>query len=149
MKKVDILLVDDRPDGLLAMEAVLSCPDYNLVKASSGHDALRLLGIHDFAVILLDIQMPGMDGFETAERIKRNPAHKNIPIIFVTAINKDTRYVNQGYEAGAFDYLFKPFNPLVLKSKVSIFVDLYRQNRQMVEQTKLLAESEEKFRLLV
>src|SRR5262245_22018110 len=95
---VDILLVDDRPDGLMALEAVLAAPDYNLVKASSGPEALSRLHGKDFAVILLDVQMPGMDGFETARRIKEQPNSENTPIIFVTAINKEPRYIHEGYE---------------------------------------------------
>ncbi len=128
----DILLVDDRPDGLLAMEAVLRCPEYNLVKASSGHEALAAVYDHDFAVILLDVQMPVMDGFETATLIRQyEPAHET-PIIFVTAINKDSHHISRGYESGAIDYLFKPIDPNILKSKVRIFVELC-QTRQALK----------------
>jgi PAS domain S-box-containing protein len=128
--KADILLVDDRPDGLLALEALLSeNENYRLVKASSGLEAYNLLGMYDFAVILMDVQMPGLDGFETTELIRKNPDFAKIPIIFVTAINKDDRYVYRGYESGAVDYIFKPFDPFILTSKVSVFVNLHLQKR--------------------
>src|SRR5262245_23323944 len=123
---VDILLVDDRSYGLLALEAVLTCPEYNLVKATSGQEALASLYGHDFAVILLDVQMPVMDGFETARLIRQFAPARETPIIFITAINKDAHHISQGYESGAIDYLFKPINPEILKSKVKIFVELYQ-----------------------
>src|SRR5690242_3652279 len=103
--KINILLVDDRPDGLLTLQAALGGLDYNLVSAASGAEAVILVEQHDFAVILMDVQMPHMNGFETANSIKRRPGCREIPIIFVTAINKDLRYVREGYEAGAVDYL--------------------------------------------
>ncbi|HEX4926167.1 MAG TPA: response regulator [Bdellovibrionales bacterium] len=144
--KVNILLVDDRPEGLLALEAVLNNPDYNLVKANSGEQALaRVLEI-DFAVILLDVQMPGMDGFETASLIKQRERSKDIPIIFVTAISKEAHFVYRGYEAGAVDYLFKPFDPHILKSKVAVYVDLHRKNHQIKMQAEALRESERRER---
>ncbi len=133
--KVDLLLVDDRPDGILAMEAVLAGPEYRLHKASSGADALtKLLKTSEFAVILLDVQMPGMDGFETARRIAEQPESKGTPIIFVTAINTDVRYIHRGYETGAVDYLFKPFDPFILKSKVAVFAELFRKNSKIKHQ---------------
>lgn len=113
---VDILIVDDRFDGLLALEAVLNMPDVNLVKAQSGQEALDLLSYYDFGLILLDVQMPEMDGFETAMRIRQNEKYKLTPIIFVTAINKDDRYIFRGYESGAVDYVFKPFEPQILRA---------------------------------
>src|SRR5258708_31019487 len=97
LEPVDLLLVDDRADGLLAMEAVLTGPEYRLEKASSGAQALTKLNNREFAVILLDVQMPLMDGFETARRISQRPESKGTPIIFVTAINKDIRYIHLGY----------------------------------------------------
>src|SRR4051812_9579056 len=101
---VDILLVDDREDGLIALEALLqNHENYNLVKARSGHEALRAVELYDFAMILLDVQMPVLDGFQTAELIRRQQRFQSIPIIFVTAINKDDRYVYRGYESGAVD----------------------------------------------
>ena len=146
---VKVLLVDDRPDGLITLEAVLGSPEYELYKASSGAEALTMVLEHDFAVIILDVQMPGMDGFETAHFIKRRERSKNIPIIFVTAINKDPFLVHKGYEAGAVDYLFKPFDPRVLRSKVQVFTELYRARRALEEQTTLLARSEESKRIII
>ena len=140
---VDILLVDDRPDGLLALEALLSPnQNYNLVQAQSGFEALKQLPNHDFAMILLDVQMPEMDGFETAKRIRAIPQFCKIPIIFVTAINKDDRYIYRGYETGAVDYIFKPFDPMILQSKVSVFADLHLQKRQLMVQAEELARKE-------
>ncbi len=129
-ERVNLLLVDDREDGLLALEVVLRSPRYNLLKASSGADALRKLLDHDVAVILLDVQMPGMDGFETASLIKTHERLKGVPIIFVTGIHGDPRLVNQGYEVGAIDYVCKPFEPYILQSKVSVLVDLHVKNAQ-------------------
>src|SRR3954447_11073051 len=111
-RKVDILLVDDREDGLIALEAILSDnKSYNLVKARSGREAIDALPNHDFAAILLDVQMPRMDGFQAAEIIRNMIRFQHIPILFVTAINKDDRYVQRGYEQGAVDYIFKPYEP--------------------------------------
>lgn len=139
--RLDILLVDDREDGLITLEALLcEYKNYRLVKARSGMEAIRLLDNYDFAVILLDVQMPEMDGFETAEIIRKQPRFQHIPIIFVTAINKDERYVYRGYEAGAVDYIFKPFEPIVLRSKVAIFADIHLKSRQLREQARQLAE---------
>src|ERR1044071_272683 len=107
-EKVNLLLVDDRPQGLMALEAVLSSPEYRLFSARSGFEALACLERNDFAAIVLDVQMPVMDGFETARRIRESERFRDIPILFVTAIDKDVRYVYKGYEAGAADYLFKP-----------------------------------------
>jgi PAS domain S-box-containing protein len=139
---VDILIVDDRSENLLALEAILEPLGQNLVRASSGEDALRCLLERDIAVILLDVQMPGMNGFETAQLIKSRERSKYIPIIFLTAISKEQEYVFQGYEVGAVDYIFKPFQPEILRSKVSVFVDLYVQQRRITEQEQRLRESE-------
>ena len=140
---VDILLVDDREDGLLALEALLqNHENYHLVKARSGHEALREIGNYDFGMILLDVQMPILDGFQTAELIRRQERYQSIPIIFVTAINKDDRYVYRGYETGAVDYIFKPFDPMILRSKVAVFADLHLKNRKLRQQTLQLAERE-------
>lgn len=143
-EKVNILVVDDRPDGLLAIEAVLNLPEYNLIKASSGQEALSQLFYQEFSVILLDVQMPVMNGFETAKIIKQNEEWKDIPIIFLTAINKEISHVYQGYECGAVDYLFKPFDPWILKSKVAVSADLFLKNKKVIEQAKLLQESEQR-----
>ncbi|WP_129842789.1 response regulator [Streptomyces sp. RFCAC02] len=138
VQKAKILLVDDRPENLLALEAILSALDQTLVRASSGEEALKALLTEDFAVILLDVQMPGMDGFETAAHIKRRERTRDIPIIFLTAINHGPHHTFRGYAAGAVDYISKPFDPWVLRAKVSVFVDLHMKNVQLREQAQLL-----------
>jgi PAS domain S-box-containing protein len=137
-----ILMVDDRPENLMALEAILEPLEVVLVRANSGEEALRQVLLHDFAVILLDVQMPGMNGFEAAQLIKKRERSRLTPIIFLTAINKDEHFVYAGYEVGAVDYMFKPFNPDVLRSKVAVFVDLYLKTEQLKEQEKRLRESE-------
>jgi len=144
VQKAKILLVDDRPENLLALEAILSALDQSLVRASSGEEALKALLTDDFAVILLDVQMPGMDGFETAAHIKRRERTRDIPIIFLTAINHGPHHTFRGYAAGAVDYISKPFDPWVLRAKVSVFVDLYMKNCQLREQASLLRSQLEK-----
>ncbi len=141
--RVKILLVDDRSDGLLALEAVLSSPEYILIKAHSGEEALSKLLEHDFAAILLDIQMPGLDGFQTAGRIKENRAWKDIPILFITAIHQDTTYIYRGYKEGAVDYIFKPFDDYILRSKINVFADLYRKNLKILHTQEELRRKEE------
>ncbi|MFJ6216241.1 two-component system response regulator [Streptomyces sp. NPDC092296] len=138
VQKAKILLVDDRPENLLALEAILSALDQTLVRASSGEEALKALLTDDFAVILLDVQMPGMDGFETAAHIKRRERTRDIPIIFLTAINHGPHHTFRGYAAGAVDYISKPFDPWVLRAKVSVFVELYVKNCKLKEQAALL-----------
>lgn len=138
VQKAKILLVDDRPENLLALEAILSALDQTLVRASSGEEALKALLTDDFAVILLDVQMPGMDGFETAAHIKRRDRTRDIPIIFLTAINHGPHHTFRGYAAGAVDYISKPFDPWVLRAKVSVFVELYMKNVKLQEQAALL-----------
>ena len=142
VEPVSILLVDDRPENLLALEAILEPLGQHLVRALSGDEALKKVLIHDFAVILLDVQMPGINGFETAKLIKSRERSRYIPIIFLTAINKEDAYVFEGYSVGAVDYLFKPFQPDILRSKVAVFVDLYQKQRQLNEQERLLREGE-------
>ena len=137
--RASVLIVDDQPENLLALEAVLRPLQLNVVRANSGEEALRQLLNEDFAAILLDVQMPEMDGFETAQLIKQRERTQHIPIIFLTAIDKEQHQVFRGYSVGAVDYLFKPFDPEVLRSKVAIFVDLYEKNAA-------LQESEERFR---
>jgi PAS domain S-box-containing protein len=141
-RRARILLVDDRPENLLALEAILEPLDHELVRAGSGEEALREVLRHDFACILLDVQMPGMNGFETAQLIKSRERSRFTPIIFLTAISKEDAYVFEGYSVGAVDYLFKPFNPDVLRSKVAVFVDLYLKNEQLKDQEQRLRESE-------
>lgn len=123
-------------------------PYVNLVKAQSGREALELLDLYDFGVILLDVQMPEMDGFETAMHIRKHEKYKHTPIIFVTAINKDAQYIYRGYEAGAVDYIFKPFEPQILRSKVNVFIELFRKTQQLREQRDLIHESERRERYL-
>jgi len=140
-ERVNILLVDDRAENLLALEAILEPLGERTVRAHSGDEALKCLLTEDFAVILLDVQMPGLNGFETAELIKSRERTRYIPIIFLTAISKDEAYVFRGYSVGAVDYMSKPFQPDVLRSKVAVFVDLYRKQRQLKEQERLLHEA--------
>jgi PAS domain S-box-containing protein len=139
---VDILMVDDRPENLLALEAILEPLGQRLVRASSGEDALRCLLERDFALILLDVQMPGMNGFATAQLIKSRERTKFIPIIFLTAISKEDEYVFQGYSVGAVDYISKPFQPAVLRSKVHVFVELRLQQRRIAEQEQRIRDIE-------
>lgn len=140
--RINILLVDDRPDGLLTLEAVLKRSDFNLVKASSGLEAFARLKENNFALILLDVQMPGLDGFQTAQLIKQEVLLREIPIIFVTAISKEEKFVYQGYDVGAVDYIFKPFDPQILQSKVNVFVDLFRKQLKIKQQAEMIRESE-------
>lgn len=142
MSAVNILVVDDRPEGLMAVEAVLKSPQYNIVTASSGNEALKKLLSQDFAVILMDVQMPVMNGFETAAVIKTREKSKDVPIIFMSAINQDEQYVYQGYGVGAVDYLLKPFDPYILQSKVAIFANLYRLNQKIKEQAQRIHEND-------
>ena len=137
-----VLLVDDRPENLLALEAILEPLGETLVYASSGEDALRQLLRHDVAVILLDVQMPDLDGFETAHLIKQRERTRHVPIIFVTAISKEEEQVFRGYSAGAVDYVYKPFNPDVLRSKVAVFIELHEKNEQLRRQAEQLKEQE-------
>jgi len=120
-----VLLVDDVEANLVALEAILGRMSCDLIRASSGNEALRLLLKHDIAVALLDVQMPDMDGYEVAQHVRDNPATRQVPIIFVTATHETEESVLRGYDAGAFDLLFKPINPYVLRSKVQVFLDLY------------------------
>ncbi|HEX6468523.1 MAG TPA: response regulator [Streptosporangiaceae bacterium] len=136
--KAKILLVDDREENLVALEAILSSLDQELVRARSGEEALKALLTDEYAVILLDIVMPGMDGFETAQDIKRRRKTRDVPIIFLTAVNSDPDYAFRGYAAGAVDFIAKPFDPWVLRAKVSVFVELYNKTRQLYEQAALL-----------
>ena len=136
--KAKILLVDDREENLVALEAILSSLDQELVRARSGEEALKALLTDEYAVILLDIVMPGMDGFETAQDIKRRRKTRDVPIIFLTAVNSDPDYAFRGYAAGAVDFIAKPFDPWVLRAKVSVFVELYNKTRQLQEQAALL-----------
>jgi CheY-like chemotaxis protein len=137
-ERARILLVDDRPENLLALEAILSALDQTLVRASSGEEALRQLLKDDFALILLDAHMPGMDGFETAARIKRRTRTKDVPIIFLTAADAEHKNSYRGYAVGGADYLTKPFDPWILRAKVQVFVDLWAAGRRLATQASLL-----------
>jgi len=139
-EKAKILLVDDRAENIVALEAILSSLNQVLVPARSGDAALKALLSDEFAVILLDVLMPGMDGFETAAHIKRRPKTRDVPIIFLTARNAEPDYAFRSYTAGAVDYIAKPFDPWVLRAKVSVFVDLYTKNRQLRDQATMLRE---------
>lgn len=130
-ERAGILLVDDMEDNLIALEAVLGSLNEPLVRARSGEEAMKALLRQRFAVVLLDIRMPGMDGFETAANIKRLDQTKDVPIIFLTGSDADAGYAFRGYATGAADYLTKPFDPWVLRAKVSVFLDLHRKNRQL------------------
>ncbi len=126
-----ILLVDDRAENLLALEAILSSLDQELVFVRSGEAAVEAVLGNEFAVILLDVVMPGMDGFETAAQIKQRGRSPKVPIIFLTAAGTEPELAFRGYAAGAVDYISKPFDPWVLRAKVSVFVDLYVKERQL------------------
>ncbi len=163
LHKTHILIVDDRQENLLSTRALLESPELNIVCAPSGNAALGLTLDYDFALILLDVQMPDMDGFETAELLRARQKTRHIPIIFLTAISKDSHHVFKGYEKGAVDYLFKPIRPEILQSKVRIFTRLHQQRKELErtrddlqetvadlrESRQKLRESEEKYRLLV
>lgn len=139
--QTNILLVDDKPENLMALEATLAELDQNLIKAGSGQEALRLVLKYDFSVILMDVQMPEMDGYETAALIREREQSKNTPIIFLTAIYESDEYIHKGYSSGAVDYLFKPFSPDILLSKVRVFIDLYLY-REQAKQQAVLQQSE-------
>ncbi|MEU8850803.1 response regulator [Streptomyces sp. NPDC048564] len=130
-ERAGILLVDDMEDNLIALEAVLGSLNEPLVRARSGEEAMKALLRQRFALVLLDVRMPGMDGFETASNIKRLDQTKDVPIIFLTGAEDDPGYAFRGYATGAADYLTKPFDPWVLRAKVTVFLDLYRKNRQL------------------
>src|SRR5258708_1654591 len=141
-EKANILLVDDQPNNLLALEATLEGLGQNLVKARSGPEALKWLLNHQFAVILLDVLMPGMDGFETAELIRQREKTQRTPIIFLTAIGQNDMHMFKGYSVGAVDYLSKPVMPEILKSKVRVFVELFEKTEEVKRQAGQLREIE-------
>src|SRR4030081_2878442 len=130
-------MVDDSATNLLALASILKTPDRNLVRASSGEDALRYLLDNDVAVVLLDVYMPGIDGLETAELIRSREKSHDIPIIFLTANTTGVSHLSRGYSLGAVDYIVKPVDADILRSKVAVFVDLFKENKQ---QAKLLEE---------
>jgi CheY-like chemotaxis protein len=141
LDKVNILMVDDHPQNLMALEAVLDDMGQNLVIANSGREALKHLLDEEFALILLDVQMPGLDGYETAALVREREQSRHTPIIFLTAINQSDAQVFKGYSSGAVDYMFKPFAPEVLRAKVAVFVDLYRTTQEVKRQAELLRQA--------
>jgi PAS domain S-box-containing protein len=153
-KKINILLVDDQPANLTVLQTVLAELDEVLVSVTSGEHALRELLAHEFAVVLMDVQMPTMSGFETAELMRSHPRSRAVPIIFLTAESDANFPVEQAYALGAVDYLTKPFNPLVLRAKVSVFIDLYRKNAELSRLEELrhqaaLRSKDERLRLIL
>ena len=139
-KKINILMVDDSATNLLALESILQAPDRNLVSAASGEDALRYLLTNEVAVILMDVYMPGLDGLETAELIRGRDKSRNIPIIFLTADSTGGRHLSRGYSLGAVDYIVKPVEPDILRSKVAVFVELFKKTQEVKQQAELLRE---------
>jgi CheY-like chemotaxis protein len=133
MTVAKVLAVDDRPENLIALEAILQGLPVEIASVTSGDEALKRLLSEDYAVILLDAQMPGMDGFETASHIKRRERTRHIPIVFLTAANYDPHLAFRGYQLGAVDYLTKPLDPWVLRSKVQVFADLWKLNTELAE----------------
>jgi len=138
---IKILVVDDREDNLFSIEAILEKDNYTIVKANSGRAALKiLLNEHDFSLILMDVQMPDLNGFETATIIYERDKLKSIPIIFITAYSNDEDHVFRGYKMGGVDYIYKPINPELLRAKVAVFADLYRKNQQLIlQEQKIMA----------
>lgn len=142
-QRPSILIVDDRWQNLLATEALLKPLGADIVTAESGEAALSLVLERHFAIVLLDVQMPGMDGFETARLMKTRPSMQGVPIIFVTAISKEDHYATEAASIGAVDYIFKPINPDILKSKVQVYLDLYTQRQQILQLNATLRQSNE------
>ncbi len=142
------LLVDDRRDNLIALEAILQGLPVQAVAVESGEAALKQLLVDDFAVILLDAQMPRMDGFETASHIKRRERTRHVPILFLTAADRDAQLALRGYAVGAVDYLTKPFDPWVLRAKVSVFVELWTKTQQLKAQAEAVRERDAQFKSL-
>ena len=142
-RKTNLLLVDDHPGNLLSLEAVFSESEYNLIMAQSGLEAIELIQKHEIAVVLLDVQMPEMDGFETARRIKAIEGCRDVPIIFVTAIYKEDPFIKKGYEVGGIDYFSKPFDPAILRLKVAHYSSFQQKTYLMQERERRLKETEE------
>jgi hypothetical protein len=147
--RANILVVDDREDKRLAMEAIIAGLGENVVKVSSGKEALRFLLNQDFAVILLDVNMPGMDGFETAFLIRQRKSSEHTPIIFVTGISDTETHVSRGYSLGAVDYILTPVLPEVLRTKVSVFVESYKQTEQLKRQAQRLRQAHDELEIRV
>lgn len=143
---INILVVDDHVENLIAIEAILASPSYNICCVASGAEALQRVTQEEYTVILLDVQMPGLDGFETAQLIKSQEKNLRIPIIFITAIDQAAEHMEKGYAAGACDYIFKPFNPRVLRWKVEVLADCRQYYVQMEAQSKLLQQKNEELK---
>jgi len=137
-ERINILMVDDSPTNLLALESILQAPDRNLIRAANGEEALRYLLDNEVAMILLDVYMPGLDGLETAELIRGREKSRDIPIIFLTANTTGVRHLTRGYSLGAVDYIVKPVEPEILRSKVAVFVELFKKTREIKHQAQLL-----------
>ncbi len=140
-KKYNILIVDDRPENLLTLESILESPELNIIKAHSGNEALGLLLEYNVVLVLMDVQMPGMDGFETAEIMRSSEKTRHIPIIFVTAISKQRKHIFKGYETGAVDYLYKPLDLEILKSKIAAFIEFFKYKEALEETTHKLQDT--------
>src|SRR5882762_5726007 len=140
--RAGVLLVDDVAANLVALEAILEPLGCQIVRATSGHDALRQILFRDFAVVLMDVMMPDLDGLAPAALIKNRPAHRHVPIMFLTALDADPKAVARGYALGAVDFLAKPLDPDVLRSKVAVFVELFLRGQELKEQTELARQRE-------
>lgn len=140
-EKFNILIVDDKPENLLTLESILESPELNIVKATSGNEALALTWEHDFSLVLMDVQMPGMDGFETAEIMRSREKTKSIPIIFVTAINKERSHIFRGYDTGAVDYLYKPLDLEVLRIKIKAFLEFFKSQEALKRTSRQLEQT--------
>ncbi|MDP4291447.1 MAG: response regulator, partial [Bacteroidota bacterium] len=140
-KKFNILLVDDRPENLITLGGILDSPELNIFKANSGNEALSLMFENEFALVLLDVQMPVMDGFETAEIMRSTERTKNVPIIFVTAISTERKHIFKGYEKGAVDYLYKPLDLEILKSKIKAYIELFKHKQELIDTTVKLEKT--------
>src|SRR5207253_998244 len=138
--RINILMVDDSATNLLALESILRAPDRKLIRANSGDDALRYLLDNEAAVVLLDVYMPGIDGLQTAALIRGREKSRDIPIIFLTANTTGHTHLSRRYSLGAVDYIVKPIDPAVLRSKVAVFVELFKKTRQVKRQAELLEE---------
>jgi len=147
--QANLLIVDDLPENLLALEALIKGPDRSVYQAQSADEALSLLLEHEFALAILDVQMPGMNGFELAEMMRGTEKTKNIPIVFVSAAGRELNYAFKGYESGAVDFLHKPLDTHAVKSKVAVFIDLYRQRKALGQQLEALQQSRQEQELLL
>jgi len=146
LDRAKVLLVDDRKENLLSLQAILEDLDITIMTATSGNQALGLLFEHEFAVVLMDVQMPEMDGFETVDLMRGNRRTRHVPVVFVTAISKGSEYVSRGYEVGAVDYLYKPFDAPILRSKVKVFVELFQMRKLLEIKNRKLDEISEQLR---